>query len=110
MYKVNIHRFYVSADVTDMDEIQIKGKEFMHKSIPGIIDVFPDIKFKFSPMIGNIVIDNDSADVTTIDENMYNRIILQNGNDVVNDPLDDTRKHIRKNDSHGLFYIAIIKE
>ena len=110
MYKVNIFRFYARTDITDMDEIQIKGKDFMHKFIPGIIDVFPDIKFKFSPMIRNIVIDHDSADVTTIDENMYNRIILQNGNDVINDPLDNTRKLIRKNDSHGSFYIAIVKE
>jgi len=110
MYKVNIFRFYASTDITDMDAIQIKGKDFMHKLIPGIIDAFPDIKFKFSPMNRNIVIDNESADVTTIDENMYNRIILQNGNDVVNDHIVNTRKHIRKNDSHGLFYIEIIKE
>ena len=49
----------------------------MHKSIPELM-VYSDIKFKFNPMNRNIVIDDDSAYVTAIDETC-NRIICKMG-------------------------------
>lgn len=112
MFTLLLYHFYaIESDIKTMDDIQIKGKDHMHRLIPGVLDGFKDISFTYNALDRHILADVERLYKITVDENIYNRIILQNGNSVIDTSYGTTiRKRIVNNDSYSSFSIELIKK
>ena len=97
-YEVTISNFNVNnVAINNMNEVQEYGRSIIHKYVPGILDIFPNILFSYQPMSKRLIIEQHKKRCKEYcGEYEYNRLVLLNGHHIRTAAINDRFKSISR--------------